>query len=63
MLRVITVSGEAAEHEADAESMDDMLVRLMKSGMSAKDAAKQTALMLDVPRNVAYERAIELKNR
>ena len=60
---VITVSGEAAEHEADAESMDDMLVRLMKSGMSAKDAAKQTALMLDVPRNVAYERAIELKNR
>ena len=59
---VITVSGEGEAGEETAESMDEMLIRLMASGMSAKDAAKQTALMLDVPRNEAYARAVELKN-
>ena len=59
---VITVSGKQSEGDKQAESMDDMLLRLLKSGMSAKDAAKQTALMLDVPRNEAYARASELKN-
>lgn len=59
---VIVLSGEADEASAPAESMDDMLLRLMRGGMSAKDAAKQTALMLDVPKNTAYQRAVELKN-
>ncbi len=58
---VIVLSGEAEANE-QAESMDDMLVRLLKNGMSAKDAAKQAALMLDVPKNEAYARAVELKN-
>lgn len=59
---VIALSGEAEDNARPAESMDEMLLRLMQGGMSAKDAAKQTALMLDVPKNTAYARATELKN-
>ena len=59
---VIALSGEAEDNAKPAESMDEMLLRLMQSGMTAKDAAKQTALMLDVPKNTAYARATELKN-
>ena len=57
---VIVVSGERME-ETPAESLDEMLTRLMDSGMSVKDAAKQAALMLDIPKNEAYRRATELK--
>ena len=60
---VITVSGEFTGEESGKESMDEMLTRLLASGMSAKDAAKQTALMLDVPKNEAYARASELKQK
>lgn len=58
---VIVISGEGAQTEHDAESMDDMLLRLLGEGMSVKDAAKQAALMLDVPKSEAYARANELK--
>lgn len=57
---VIVVSGEAVE-ETQTESLDDLLSRLLGSGMSVKDAAKQASLMLDVPKNEAYKRATELK--
>ena len=57
---VIIVSGERIE-ETPAEGLDEMLTRLMDSGMSVKDAAKQAALMLDIPKNEAYRRAMELK--
>ena len=59
---VITLSGAADEGEASGETMDEMLTRLMSGGMSAKDAAKQTALVLDMPKNTVYQRAVELKN-
>ncbi|MCR5808138.1 MAG: 16S rRNA (cytidine(1402)-2'-O)-methyltransferase [Clostridiales bacterium] len=59
---VIVFSGENAETEAPAESLDDMLLRLIGGGMSVKDAAKQAALLLDIPKNEAYKRANELKN-
>ena len=57
---VIVVSGERME-ETPTEGLDEMLARLMDSGMSVKDAAKQAALMLDIPKNEAYRRAMELK--
>ncbi len=60
---VIVISGSPAESETASESLDEMLTRLMKEGMSVKDAAKQASLMLDVPRNEAYRRAGELKEK
>lgn len=57
---VIAVSGEACADD-QKESMDDMLKRLLDSGMSAKDAAKQAALLLDVPRSEAYAKANAIK--
>ena len=57
---VIVVSGERAD-EAQTEDLDGMLKRLLDSGMSVKDAAKQAALLLDVPKSEAYRRATELK--
>lgn len=60
---VIVLAGED-ENAAPvpAESLDEMLTRLMEGGMSVKDAAKQAALLMDVPRNEAYRRAQDLKN-
>ena len=60
---VIVVSGENDADEGGRESMEEMLLRLMKGGMSAKDAAKQASLMLDVPRNEAYAKANEIKEK
>ena len=60
---VIVVSGEEAADGSAKESVEDMLLRLLHSGMSAKDAAKQTALMLDVPRSEAYAKANEIKEK
>ncbi len=57
---VIVVEGATAE-EKPAESLDEMLKKLLDEGMSVKDAAKQAALMLDIPKNEAYKRANEIK--
>lgn len=57
---VIVVSGET-EAAAPAESAGEMIKRLLAEGMSVKDAAKQTALVLDIPRSEAYRLAQELK--
>ena len=59
---VITVSGEAPA-EAPAEDLDTVLRRLLNDGMSVKDAAKQAALITDVPKGEAYRRATELRQR
>ena len=58
---ILGVAG-AEEEKASEQSMDEMLTRLLKEGVRAKDAAKQTAAALDVPRNQAYARALELKD-
>ncbi len=58
---VIVLSGKAHE-DAAAESPEAMLGRLLSSGMSVKDAAKQAALLLDVPKSEAYALAMKLKN-
>ena len=47
--------------EATAEDLDGLLNKLLASGLSAKDAAKQAAATLDLSRNNAYRRALELK--
>lgn len=57
---VIVIEGSTGE-TGSAESLDDMLKKLLDGGMSVKDAAKQAALMLDVPKNEAYKRANEIK--
>lgn len=57
---VLVISGES-EGEEPTEDLDSMLIRLMGNGMSAKDAAKQAALLLDIPKSAAYDRANELK--
>ena len=58
---VIVISGEGAEDDTAQEGMDEMLLRLIREGMSVKDAAKQTAMLLDIPKSEAYRRANELK--
>ena len=60
LVPVIVLSGEAAQ-EAPAEGLDELLNRLLSEGLSVKDAAKQAAMLLDLPRNEAYKRAMELK--
>lgn len=60
---VIVISGESAHETAEGEGLDDMLIRLMRAGMSVKDASKQTAMMLDLPKNEVYKRANELKDK
>ena len=59
---VIVVSGEPEEADSAAEGLDEMLSRLLADGMSVKDAAKQAALLLDLPKSEAYRRANELKD-
>ncbi|HWS31070.1 MAG TPA: 16S rRNA (cytidine(1402)-2'-O)-methyltransferase [Clostridia bacterium] len=59
---VLAVGGAA---EANAEQppgrLEEFLARLLKQGVSAKDAAKQASAVLDVPRNEAYALALEWK--
>ena len=58
---VIVISGEG-EAEAQAETLDELLMRLLREGMSVKDAAKQAALIMDVSKSEAYARANELRD-
>lgn len=57
---VLLVGGLPAEGP-DAASLDAVLKRLLTEGLGAKDAARQASALLDVPRNEAYRRALELK--
>lgn len=57
---VIVVSGAEGDEKPE-EGLDEMLMRLMRGGMTAKDASKQAALLLDIPKAEAYARANELK--
>lgn len=57
---VIVLSGEAEAEQT--MGLDELLKKLLEEGMSVKDAAKQAALLLDLPRNEAYKRAMELKS-
>ena len=59
---VLVVEGAApAEKEtATEEDAATMVRRLMTEGLSRKDAIKQTAKALDLPKNVVYDAALKL---
>jgi 16S rRNA (cytidine1402-2'-O)-methyltransferase len=59
---VLVVAG-APEKEKAVFTADDAAGRvrqLMESGMSRKDAVKQTAAELNLPKNVVYEAALQV---
>ena len=59
---VLVVDGAApAEKEVPtAEDAGEMVKRLMGEGLSRKDAIKQTAKALDLPKNVVYDAALSI---
>ncbi|MBE6950070.1 MAG: 16S rRNA (cytidine(1402)-2'-O)-methyltransferase [Ruminococcaceae bacterium] len=59
---VLVVDGAApVEKEvATAEDAGEMVKRLMSEGLSRKDAIKQTAKALDLPKNVVYDAALSI---
>ena len=59
---VLVVAGAApVEKEvATEEDATQMVKRLMADGMSRKDAIKQTAKALDLPKNVVYDAALSI---
>ena len=59
---VLVVEGAAPveKESATAEDAGAMVARLMGEGMSRKDAVKQTAKALDLPKNAVYEAALKL---
>ena len=59
---VLVVDGAApVEKEVPtAEDAGEMVKRLMSEGLSRKDAIKQTAKALDLPKNVVYEAALNI---
>ena len=58
---VLIVAGAAPEEKvsATAEDAAARVQQLMESGMSRKDAVKQTAKELDLPKNVVYDAALQ----
>ncbi len=61
---VLVVAGapEQPREEATAEDAGRMVRRLMENGLSRKDAIKQTAKELDLPKNVVYDAALALED-
>ena len=60
---VLVVDGAApVEKEVPtAEDAGEMVKRLMREGLSRKDAIKQTAKSLDLPKNVVYDAALNVE--
>ena len=60
---VLVVDGAApAQKEVPtAEDAGEMVKRLMTEGLSRKDAIKQTAKALDLPKNVVYDAALNIE--
>ena len=59
---VLVVAGAPAEEKETASSEDAAarLSKLLDQGLSRKDAVKQTALELGLPKNVVYELSLQL---
>ena len=57
---VLVVAGAAPEEKPVATALDaaSRVAQLVKGGMSRKDAIKQTAKELDLPKNVVYDAAL-----
>ena len=58
---VLVVAGapEEAKESASAEDAAARVAQLMEAGLSRKDAVKQTAKELDLPKNVVYDAALK----
>ena len=58
---VLVVAGaqEAQTVAATPEDAANRVAKLMEKGMSRKDAIRQTAMELDLPKNVVYEAALQ----
>ena len=58
---VLVVAGAAKEEKAlpSQEDAKQMVARLMAEGLSRKDAVKQTAQALNLPKNVVYDAALQ----
>ena len=58
---VLIVAGAPAEEKEAATASDAAarVAQLMRDGMSRKDAVKQTAKELDLPKNVVYDAALQ----
>ena len=59
---VVAGAAETVEEEATAEDAAQMVRRLMAGGMSRKDAVKETAKALDLPKNAVYDAALALED-
>ena len=61
---VLVVAGSSAPTKETATVSDAVarVAQLMSEGLSRKDAIKQTAKELDLPKNVVYDAALELDN-
>ena len=57
---VIAGAEPAVEEEATADDAAARLKQLLESGLSRKDAVKQTAKELDLPKNTVYEIALNI---
>lgn len=57
---VLVVAGAPAQEKKTATSRDaaELVARLMESGLSRKDAVRQAAETLDLPKNAVYEAAL-----
>jgi len=60
---VLVVAGAAPVEKAVATAQDaaQRVAQLMEEGMSRKDAVKQAARELDLPKNVVYDAALEIE--
>lgn len=58
---VLVVAGAAKEEKVlpSQEDAKQMVARLMAEGLSRKDAVKQTAQVLNLPKNVVYDAALQ----
>ena len=57
---VLAGAPEVVKEEASATDAAARVAQLMEEGMSRKDAVKQTAKELDLPKNVVYDAALHL---
>ena len=58
---VVDGAAPAAKEVPTAEDAGEMVKRLMGEGLSRKDAIKQTAKALDLPKNVVYDAALNIE--
>ena len=57
---VLAGAPEKPKEQATAEDAASMVASLMEQGISRKDAVKQTAQALDLPKNVVYDAALHM---